>query len=98
MSIIDALLLCHVSWFIVIQSGSKKIFSSQRYEIDIDGTYGEKPSLTVNVIDFEFFGFNVTLWVPWSSLGVPLVSKEIFRFTRYLERNKVHFAPFIRFH
>ena len=26
----------------------------------------------VNVIDFEFFGFNVSIWVPWSPLGVPL--------------------------
>ena len=25
--------------------------------------------LTVNVIDFEFFGFNVSIWVPWSPLG-----------------------------
>ena len=24
----------------------------------------KKPSLTVNVIDLEFFGFNVSIWVP----------------------------------
>jgi hypothetical protein len=60
----------------------------------------KKPPLTVNVIDFEFFGFNVSYWY----LGVPLVPKshdtlvELFRFTRYLERNKLNFAPFIRFH
>ena len=29
----------------------------------------KKPPLTVNVIDFEFFGFNVAIWVPWSPLG-----------------------------
>ena len=29
----------------------------------------KKPPLTVNVIDFEFFGFNVSIWVPWSPLG-----------------------------
>ena len=29
----------------------------------------KKPSLTENVIDFEFFGFNVSIWVPWSPLG-----------------------------
>ena len=29
----------------------------------------KKPPLTVNVIDFEFFGFNVSIWVPWSVLG-----------------------------
>jgi hypothetical protein len=25
--------------------------------------------LTVNIIDFEFFGFNVSIWVPWRPLG-----------------------------
>ena len=41
---------------------------------------------------------------PYGSLGVPLVPKsydtsvELFIFTRYVERNKVHFAPFLRFH
>ena len=34
MPIIDALLLCHVSWVIGIESGSKKIGSSQRYEVE----------------------------------------------------------------
>ena len=29
----------------------------------------KKPPLTVNVIDFEFFGFNVSICVPWSPLG-----------------------------
>ena len=34
MPIIDAFLLCHVSWVMEIESGSKKISSSQRYEIE----------------------------------------------------------------
>ena len=29
----------------------------------------KKPSLTVNVIDFDFFGFNVSMWVLWNPLG-----------------------------
>ena len=29
----------------------------------------KKPTLTVNVIDFDFFGINVSIWVPWSPLG-----------------------------
>ena len=29
----------------------------------------KKPSLRVNVKDLEFFRFNVSIWVPWSSLG-----------------------------
>jgi hypothetical protein len=29
----------------------------------------KKPSHPVNVIDFEFFGFNVSICVPWSPLG-----------------------------
>ena len=29
----------------------------------------ETLSLSVNVINFEFFGFNVPIWVPWSPLG-----------------------------
>ena len=29
----------------------------------------KKPPLSVNVIDFEFFGFNVSIWVPRSPLG-----------------------------
>ena len=62
-----------------------------------------KPSQTVNVIYFDFFGFLKCMY-PYGSLGVPLVPKshdelvELFRFTRYVERNKVHFAPFLRFH
>ena len=62
----------------------------------------KKHPLTVNVEDvedFKFFGF-----YSYGSLGVPLVPKshdilvELFRFTRYVERNKVCFAPFLRFH
>ena len=34
MPIIDALLLCHVSWVIGIESGPKKIDPSQRYEAE----------------------------------------------------------------
>jgi hypothetical protein len=34
MPIIDALLLCHVSWVLGIESGLKKIGSSQRYEVE----------------------------------------------------------------
>ena len=34
MTIIDDLLLCHVSWVIGIESGSKKIGSSQKYEVE----------------------------------------------------------------
>ena len=34
MPIIDALLLCHASWVIGIESGHKKIGSSQRYEVE----------------------------------------------------------------
>ena len=29
----------------------------------------KKPPLTVNVTDFEFFGFNVFIWVPQSPIG-----------------------------
>ena len=29
----------------------------------------KKPPLIVNVIHFEFFDFNVSIWVPWSPLG-----------------------------
>ena len=29
----------------------------------------KKPPLTLNVIDFDFFGFNVPIWVLWSPLG-----------------------------
>ena len=64
----------------------------------------KKPPLTVNVIDFEIFGFYVSIWVPWSPLRVPLVPKshdslvELFRFTRFVKRNKVCFAQFLRFH
>jgi hypothetical protein len=56
----------------------------------------KKPPLKVNVIDFEFFGFNVSKWV----FGVPLVPKshdtlvELFRFIRYWERKKVHLLHF----
>ena len=44
MPIIDALLLCHVSWVIGIESGHKKIGAqrdiSSRSWLNIDGTYG----------------------------------------------------------
>ena len=29
----------------------------------------KKPPRTVNVIDFDFFGFNASIWVSWSPLG-----------------------------
>ena len=35
------------------------------------GSPKKKPSLRVDVIDFEFFGFDVSIWVPWSPLLVP---------------------------
>ena len=59
----------------------------------------KKPPLTVNVINFDFF---LVLMYPYGSFGVPLVPRshdilvELFRFTRHVERNKVHFAPFLR--
>ena len=54
----------------------------------------------MNVIDFEFFGFNVSIWVPSSPLGPKShdILVELIRFKNYVERNKVHFAPFLRFH
>ena len=30
----------------------------------------KKSSQTEHFLDFEFFGFNVSIWVPWSSLGL----------------------------
>ena len=47
-----------------------------------------KPPLGVNVINFELNGFNVFLWVPWS-----LSESKVFKFTKYVERNKMHFCP-----
>ena len=35
----------------------------------------KKPSFSVNVIDFEFFVFNVSIWVPWSPLESPWSQK-----------------------
>ena len=35
----------------------------------------KKPPLTVNVIDFEFFGFDVSIWDPWNPLG-PRVARQ----------------------
>ena len=29
----------------------------------------KKPSRTLNVIEFECFGFNMPIWVPWSPIG-----------------------------
>ena len=31
----------------------------------------DKPTLGVNVIDFELNGFNAFIWVPWSTSGHP---------------------------
>ena len=47
-----------------------------------------KPPFGVNVINFELNGFNVFLWVPWS-----LSEFKVFKFTKYMERNKMHFCP-----
>ena len=58
----------------------------------------ETPSQILSILKF------LVLMYPYGSLWVPLVSKshdtlvELFRFARYVERNKVHFAPFLRFH
>ena len=48
-----------------------------------------KPPLGVNVINFELNGSNVFLWVPWS-----LSESKVFKFTKYVERNKMHLAFF----
>ena len=55
--------------------------------------------LTVNVIDFEFFVLNVPEWVPWSPLDPKCYNTlvELFRFTEYVEKNKMHIAPFLKF-
>ena len=59
----------------------------------------KKPPLTVKVI----LNFLVLMY-PYGSLGVPLFPKshdtlvELLRFTKYVERNKVHYAPLLRFH
>ena len=51
-----------------------------------------------SILDF------LVLMYLYGSLGVPLVPKshdtllELFKFTRYVEGTKVHFAPFLRFH
>jgi hypothetical protein len=60
----------------------------------------KKPPVTVSVIDFEFFGFNESIWVSKSPLGPKShdTLEVLFRFRRYVEKNKVHFAPFLRFH
>ena len=49
--------------------------SSERSASESGRTMGQdhpkckETPLTVNVINFEFFGFNVSIWVPWSPLG-----------------------------
>ena len=56
----------------------------------------ETPSHMLAILIF------LVLMYPYVSLGVPLVPKshdtlvEIFRVTRYMERNKVHFSQFLR--
>ena len=59
----------------------------------------KKLPLTVNVIDFEFFVLNVPEWVPWSPLDPKCYNTlvELFRFTEYVEKNKMHIAPFLKF-
>ena len=58
--------------------------------------YVKKPPLTVNVIDFEFFGFNVSICVPWSPLG-PKKSwyiGRIIQIHKILGEKEGAFAPF----
>ena len=51
-----------------------------------------------------WFWFFLFLMYPYGSLWVPLTPKshdtlvELFKFTRYVEGTKMHFAPFLRFH
>ena len=58
----------------------------------------KKPQGMLSILNF------LVLMYPYGSVGVLLVPKshntfvELFRFTRYVERNKVHFAQFLRFH
>ena len=47
-----------------------------------------KPPLGVNVINVELNGFNVFILVPWS-----LSESKVFKFTKYVERNKMHICP-----
>ena len=58
-----------------------------------------KPPLGVNVINFVLNGFYESIWVP----RVPQSPKsynlmiEVFKFIRYVERNKMHFPPILAF-
>ena len=60
----------------------------------------KKPPLTVNVIDFDFFGFNGSLRVPWSPLG-PKKSWYIGRINRIKKtcgEKQGAFCSILRFH
>ena len=58
MPIIDALLLCHVSWVIGIESGPKKIDPSQRYEAEKLAQY--RWDIRYILISFAWIGFHKT--------------------------------------
>ena len=57
----------------------------------------KKPPLTVNIIGFDFFGFNISIWVPWSHLG-PKKSWYNGTIIKIHKRNKAQFAPCLRYH
>ena len=53
-----------------------------------------KPALAVNVINFELNRFNASIWVPWSPSDTKSYNAliKVFKFIRYVERNKMHFC------
>ena len=60
----------------------------------------KKPSLTVNVINFRFFCHNVStnlsIWVSCTKKSWCI--GRIIQIPNICGKNKVHFAPFLRFH
>ena len=62
MPIIDALLLCHVSWVIETESVPKKIGSSQRYEVEKLAQY-QWDIRYVKLSKFTKFNTYSSLWV-----------------------------------
>ena len=56
---------CDIFRYILIATNSQALWARITQNV-------KKPSLTVNLINFEFFGFNVSIWIPWS----PFVPKK----------------------
>ena len=67
-SLIDSEVAFHEDYATAIRC-IKVIYTKHRHTMGQDCPKCKETPSQLNVIDFDIFGFNLSIWVPWSLLG-----------------------------